>query len=755
MVQFNVQKPRRRYLGWKIFCLLTVIAALLLSVFFYYLYIQIKQRFDSRRWSIPARVFSATVPLYPGQWISVQQMRQMLEERRYQEAAREPLNAGEFKVGKGLLSVRFREFRFPGHSLASQRVQFEFLQNKISRIRGPDGDLSFLELEPLQIARLFGPDRVSRSLVNIQQVPRYLIDGIVAIEDHRFYEHGGVDWWGILRALWTDVLARKVVQGGSTITQQLVKNYFLEPDRQLKRKLLEASMAIIVDSCYSKDEILEMYMNEIYLGLRGSVAIHGMGEAARFYFGRNVEDLTLAEAATLAGMIKAPNNYSPFTRPEACIERRNVVLKRMAALRKISSEEFDRVSQEPLRVARSFLPLNVAPYFVDYVRQQLRELYAPEALESEGLSIYTTLHPELSLAAESAVREGLEELNKESCGEENPPSQQSLQALLVAVQPRTGAVLALLGGKDYEEDHLNRVFNSLRQAGTAVFPFVQLAALDRFTTTSGILDEPTPYEVEGTSWSARNFDDRYRGPVTLRRAAEEGLNAAMVNLAMQTGIQSVIDTIQSFGISSQLHPHPPVALGAFGVVPFELAGAYAALDNDGQKPYLLSLKEVVAENGDVQERRNVDFISVTTPAKAYIITDLLRGALDRGAEKSLRRTGIDFQCGVAAGTSMDFVDSWFVGYTTDLLVLVWVGYDDGRPTRFSGLQGAGRIWVKFVNEVRPWIHGQPFRIPPGVVQRIICSETGLLATTYCPDKKLEVFLTEQVPKDFCTKHKRE
>lgn len=732
-----------------------LVVVLALSVYFHHLHVEIRHRFDSRKWSIPARVFSATVPLYPGQWISILQMKQMLEERRYQEAVREPLNAGEYKVGKNTLNVRFREFRFPGHSLASQRVQFEFQQNKLNKIRGPDGELSFLELEPLQIARLFGRERVSRSLINIQQVPRYLIDGVVAIEDHRFYEHGGVDWWSILRALWTDLLARKVVQGGSTITQQLVKNYFLEPDRHLRRKLLEASMALIVDFCYSKDEILEMYMNEIYVGQRGSVAIHGMGEAARFYFGRNVEDLTLAEAATLAGMIRAPNNYSPSVHPEACIERRNVVLKRMLALKKISTDEYDKSSQEPLRVARSFLPTNVAPFFVDYVRRQLRELYAPEALESEGLSIYTTLHPEIALAAETAVRDGLEELNREVSVDESSPSEQRLEAVLVAIQPRTGAVLALLGGKDYEEGGVNRVFGAFRQAGTAVFPFVFLTALDRFSTVSELSDEPTSYPMDGEQWTVRNFDDRYRGTVSMRKAAEEGLNAATVNLAMEVGIQNLMATIRSFGISPNMPPYPSVALGAFGVTPFDLAGAYAALGNDGQKPYLLSLKEVVAENGDIQERRNIDFISVTTPAKAYIITDLLRGALERGAEKTLRRSGIDFQCGVQPGTNVDFSDSWFVGYSTDLLVLVWVGYDDCRPTGLSGLQGAGRIWVKFVNLVRPWINAQPFRIPPGVVQRIICSESGLLATTYCPDKKLEVFLTERVPKDYCTKHKRE
>ena len=439
---------------WKPLLLFGLVIALLLTGYFYYLYLEVKGRFESRRWSVPSRVFSATVPVYPGQSLTIAQLKRMLEERRYMEAGREPLRAGEYKINKGSMVVHFREFHFPGHTLPSQRVQFEFQQNKLVKIRCPYGEVPFLELESLEIARLFGQSRESRLLVNIQQVPKHLIDGIVAIEDHRFFEHGGIDWWGISRALWMDLRAGRVVQGGSTITQQLVKNYFLEPERNLKRKLLEASMSIIIEAMYSKEEILEMYMNEIYLGRRGSVAIHGFGEAARYFFGRNVEDLTFAEAATLAGMIRAPNVYSPLTKSEAALERRNTVLKRMLELGKLSPQDYEKARGEPMNVPSPTAAGSMAPYFVDYVRSQLQELYSPQTLGSEGLNIYTTLHPEMALAADAAVHDGLEELEKEYSLRGADPAEEGLQAALIAVQPKTGAVMALVGGRGLYREQL-------------------------------------------------------------------------------------------------------------------------------------------------------------------------------------------------------------------------------------------------------------------------------------------------------------
>jgi len=745
-------KKTKSYFWWKFFVLAALIVSVLVGGYFFYLYMEVHNRFATRKWSVPSRVFSATLPIYPGQALSLSELKAMLDLRRYQEAYKEPLQAGEYKVGQNNLLVRLREFHFPGRTLPQQQVRFVFANDKLARIEGDRGNIAILELEPTEIARLFGPERESRLLINIKQVPPDLTEAIVAIEDHRFYEHPGIDWWGISRALWADLVAGRVVQGGSTITQQLVKNYFLEPEKSIKRKILEASMALVIEVLYQKDEILEMYMNEIYLGQRGSVAIHGMGEAARYYFGRNVQDLTLAEAATLAGMIRAPNFYSPIKNPGTTKERRNVVLKRMLDLRMISPDQFRLALSQPLRIAKSNLPLKSAPYFVDYVRQQLQELYSPTVLETTGLSIYTSLVPEISLAAEKAVSEGLAELEKTHPKLKTNSPTESLQAVLIAVQPKTGAVLSLVGGRDYGESSFNRALYAHRQPGSAIKPFVYLRALDEFTPVSWLPDELKTYSIGGTAWAPRNYNGRYRGRVTFRTALEHSLNAATVSLAMATGLNNVIDTLHSLGIQSPLKPYPSLALGAFEVTPLELAGAYATLDNDGQKPHLLTLREVVSESGEIQQRRNVDLVSVTTPARCFIITDILEGVVQEGTATILKRLGVDFPCAGKTGTTSDYRDSWFAGYTSDLLVLVWVGFDDNQSTRLSGAQGAARIWARFVKEIRPWIHGQPFRIPPGVVERYVCTQSGMLATRACPDKRLEYFLADHVPNTYCTSH---
>ncbi len=751
------KQPRRQFSPWKFFVVLDICLAVAIAFYLFYLFVEIQQRFASQKWSIPSRVFSASVPIYPGQAVSLSQFKQMLEVRRYRESMRDGvLSAGEYKAGRDNLTVYFRDFQFPGQDIPAQKVRFTFQQNRVTKMESADGaaplPVAFLELEPVEIARLFGPERESRMLISIKQAPRHLIDAVLSIEDHRYHEHRGVDFWGIARALWMDLWARKVLQGGSTITQQLVKNYFLEPQRTLRRKVVEFCMALILEASHSKDEILEMYMNEIYLGQRGSVAIHGMGEAARYYFGRNIEDLTLNECAVLAGMIRAPNNYSPLSEPQAARERRNTVLKRMLDLEKIQPAEYERALGEPIAASEALIPVTASPYFVDYVRRQLKDLYAPEVLETKGLNVYTTLHPEMAMAAEDALREGLAELEKKHPRLRPTEGRAPLQAALIAVQPKTGAVLALAGGRDYAKSSFNRALLAYRQPGSAIKPFVYLAALDEFTPTAWLPDEQTTYTVEGKAWSPQNNDGRYRGRVMLRQSLEQSLNLPTVHLAYAVGLGRIIETARQVGITSPIKPAPSLSLGAFEVSPLELVGAYTALDNDGLRPYLLSLKEVVAGPGEVQQRRNVDIVSVTTPAKAFLITNMLEGVMKRGTARSARQMGIDFPCAGKTGTTSEYRDSWFVGYTTDLIALVWVGFDDNQPTHLTGAQGALGIWTRFMNHVRPWIAPQAFQVPPGVEELDICAVSGHLASAGCPEKRTEYFLSERIPSEHCTLH---
>jgi penicillin-binding protein 1B len=760
---FKKKSKRRGPLLWGV-SLFILICALISAGFSYYLYNEIKGRFSSRRWSVPARVFSSTVLLYKGQALSLGQLRHLLEERRYKEGSKEPVLAGEFKSSGNTLVIHFRDFQFPGIFLPSKLVEFTFQENSIVSMRTPDEEVSFLELEPVEIARLYGSERESRLLVNIRQVPQHLIDAVVAIEDHRFYEHSGFDFFGILRAMFADFRAGRVVQGGSTITQQLVKNYFLESERTLRRKFLEFSMSLIIEALYSKDEIMEMYLNEIYMGKRGGAAIHGIGEASEYYLGRNVEDLTLSEAATLAGMIRAPNEYSPLVNREAALERRNLVLKRMAALHKISPSQYDTALLEVLMVTSASGPGRLAPYFVDYVRMQAQQLYAPERLTSEGLSIYTTLQPEMAAAAEKAITEGLAEIESESAGhgaaESKPdaggePVPRRLQAVLIALQPRTGELYTLVGGRDYAESSFDRALKGRCQPGSAIEPFIYLASLNRLKLSDWVYDLPAPYELNGIPWTPKNLDGRYRGKVTFREAVEQSLKAATVNVAVQTGLDEVIGTLENFGIYPKRQDLPSLAMGSFEISPLDLARAYAVLANDGQKPFLLSLKEIVSENGDVLDRKHIDFSSVTSPAKAFLVTNLLEGVLERGTARGLKRLGVDFTCAAETGSSSEFRDSWFVGYTTDLLTLVWVGYDDNGPTGLIGSQGAAVIWGRFMNMVRPWIHPQEFEAPPGIVEEMICPESGQLATARCKGSRPEYFLSESRPDGCCTIHGRQ
>lgn len=710
----------------------------------------VKQRFDARRWSIPSRIFSATVLLFPGQSLSKLQVQRLLDERRYRPSPADLLPAGTYRLGPDSITAHIREFQFPGKRLPSQMVEFRFLQNKLVSIKKDAEEIPLLELEPLEIARLFGPNRETRLLINSREAPAHLLDAVVAIEDHRFYEHEGIDWYAIGRALFTDLLAGRVVQGGSTITQQLAKNYFLQPQRSLRRKLQEASLAVVIEALYDKGEVLEIYLNEIYMGQRGRESIHGMGEAARHYFGRNIEDLTLAESATLAGMIKAPNSYSPLDHPEAAIERRNLVLNRMLELGLISPAEHEKAKSEFLPRAVVPVQTDMAPLFVDLVQQQLLELYDTDTLTTQGLTIYTSLHPEMAQAARAVISEELVQLERSVPKGAADENSQSHRVVLIALHSKTGSVLALTGGPEGSQGLLNNVVNADRQPGSMIQPFVFLSALDRFTPSSWLETDASSQgaaaELQGRLSSSHQSNPR----ILFRDALKRSRMDATINLAHELGPEKIAETLHDLGLHPPPLPASDLALGAFPATPMELAGAYAALANDGHRPHLLSLKEVFLEDGTVQHLRQMDFGLATTPAKAYIIVNILEGSAgrDRGEESSI--LGLDFPCAVKSGTSPDTGDSWFVGFTTDLLVLVWVGHDDGGPLP---ARWAARMGTRFMNEVRPWIFPQSFVAPPGVVQRIICAQSGKLAGTRCKDKRLEVFLSELSPTETCTLHR--
>jgi len=510
------------------------------------------------------------------------------------------------QVTPGALTIFLNDLKTPWKNRQGFPVRIAMTESMIeSIIRTEDGNaVPILELEPEEISLFFGSERERRQLISIQQVPGHLIFAVLAAEDSRFYQHPGVDFRGILRAFITNLRHGSIRQGGSTLTQQLAKNYFLTPARTLTRKLKEALLSVIIEFKYEKDEILEIYLNEIYLGQKGSVAINGVGEASYFYFGKSVRELSRVEAAAIAGLIRAPNHYSPYQDKERCRSRRNMVLNAMHNKGWLSRKDLQTDLKVPVKTVGFTVHGKKAPYFVDYLAQQLKTLYRPEDLTSLGLSIYTTLDSQVQTAAENALATGLARLEriKPELRREDPAHK--LQGAVIVIQPGTGHILALVGGRNYSTSQFNRITQAQRQPGSAFKPFVYLSSLDDFSPSDMLSNQPQTYTVDGKR-EPQNFGPVTKYTVSLRGALKMSYNLATVDLAMKTGLDHIVDTAKKFHFSTPLKPYPSLALGAFEVIPLELARAYCVFAADGVQPFPLSLNGVVDENGKTLEQKHL------------------------------------------------------------------------------------------------------------------------------------------------------
>jgi len=709
---------------------------------------KVEKRFSSRRWSIPSKVFSDTLLLYPGQHINRTLFQEKLKRLGYRKVSGLPKKKGDMQISRKGTRVFLKDLKTPWKKRAGFPVNIQFDPNTIKSLARQDNGKSIplLEIEPEEIKLFFGRERESRRLVSIQKVPEHFIRAVMAAEDHRFFQHWGIDPRGILRALITNLRHGAIRQGGSTITQQLAKNYFLTPARSLVRKFQEAVLAIVMEFKYSKHDILEIYLNEIYLGQKGSVAVNGIGEAAYFYFGKPVEELSLSEAATIAGLIKAPNHYSPYKDKTACLKRRNLILTAMQSRGWISEAQLQAHSKTPVITAGYTIFGNQAPYFMDYLAQQLTSLYKPEELASLGLSIYTTLDPQVQMAAEKALKKELSRLEVKAAASTRTSSNQKLQGAVVVMQPKTGHILAMVGGRDYSKSQFNRITQSRRQPGSAFKPFVYVTGLDTVTPTTMLSNTPKKYKIDGKIWAPKNFERHGKKQVSVRSALENSDNLATVDLAMQIGLPSIIETAILFGFSTPFKPYPSLSLGAFEVIPLELARAYCAFAAGGMMPYPLGLKAVVDENGQVLERRHLNIERLISPAKAFIITSLLRGVVETGTGKTLGNKGISWPVAGKTGTTNNFRDAWFIGYTPDILALVWVGFDNGDAIKATGAQAALPIWAQLMKAIPHQISHTDFRVPDGIITRMICDEDGKpVVSENCAKPRKEFFLAENAP----------
>jgi penicillin-binding protein 1B len=590
--------------------------------------------------------------------------------------------------------------------------------------------------------------------IQLAEAPKVLVNAVLASEDHRFFEHGALDVRAVARAAWSNLHGGRVTQGGSTITQQLVKNRLLTRQRTILRKLQEAWLAILVESSYPKAQILEAYLNEIYLGQRGPLAIRGVGAAARAYFSKEVYQLTTDEAALLAGMVRAPNTYSPVLNPGRARERRDVVLKRMHALGMLDSGAYERARRQPLRALARPWSRQAAPYFADYVRQELEER------SIHGTRVDTTLDLPLQRFAENAVARGLDQLESRVPRLRRQDPRARLQVALVALDPATGEIRALVGGRDYQVSQFDRVTLARRQAGSTFKPFVYLAALrprdgpPLFTAASMVDDAPLTITVDDKPWSPRNYEERYQGRVSVRRALEQSLNSATVRISQAVSLPVIIETARTFGFRTDLAPVPAVALGAFEVTPLDLAWAYVPFASGGVRPGAIHAVRAVyrADGTRVLSGQDKPAADAMSPAEAYLMTSLLQGVIRTGTAASVPPLGVSGEVAGKTGTTNEGRDAWFVGYSSRLLAVVWVGFDEGQAHGLSGAQAALPIWADFMKQALGAYPVPPFAVADGISFADIDATNGMLAGSSCPLVIRETFLAGTEP-ERCNEHR--
>lgn len=717
-------------------------------------YTQITLSFEGRLWTLPARVYSAPLRLSPGRAVDAGALVSRLARCGYARVESSPSSPGQYRRRPSAVDLFVRGFSGGKRPVVARRVVLNFDRESIASISDERGrPVASIELEPELLSLVFGRQQQERMIVPLADVPKVLVDAVLAAEDARFYRHAGIDPLAVLRAAVTNVKSGRIVQGGSTITQQTVKNLYFSQERTWWRKIREASMSVILDSRYSKDRILEVYLNAVYLGQRGSVSICGVQAASRYFFGRNVADLSLAEAATLAGMIRNPGGYNPFTHADRAVERRNAVLDAMLDLGVADKAEVARAKAESLRVASGGAGFAQAPYVVDFVRAQIAELYSEQVLAENGLEIYTTIDTLVQASAEEALARGLARLEADVPIIRRQKARRRLQGSVIVTDPRSGAILALVGGRDYQDSQFNRATQARRQPGSCFKPFVYLAAFqaamagkDGGLTPASILDD-SPFELVsgGRTWRPSNYDGMFLGPLPARAALEESRNVPTARAALSVGLNSVIATAKACGFTENFAPLPSLALGAQEVTPLELATAYGTLATFGINVPARILEDVEVRDGRKLEKRVREAREAVVPVAAYLVDDVLRGVLIRGTAASASALGFRGDAAGKTGTTDDTRDAWFVGFTPEILALVWVGYDDNTKTGLTGASGALPIWVDLMMHAQHRWAGSTFPEPPGVLRVEVDPESGELAVAGCPKRAEEVFAAGTEP----------
>lgn len=645
------------------------------------------------------------------------------------------------------------------------RAFIEVKNGKVAAIRDTGGtSVSSYRLEPEIVTNVLDEGRGKRTPVAYSELPAHLVHAIVSVEDKRFFHHSGLDFIRVAKAAYVDLKEGRKEQGASTINMQIARSFWLDQDKTWKRKITEALLALALDHRFSKEEVLQLYANEVYLGRSGSFSVHGFGEAARAFFGKDVRDLTLAESATLAGIIQRPSYFNPFRYKDRVRQRRDLVLELMRANRYIDDWTLAKAKAEPLVVKSSSVTSSDAPYFVDLVNGDLQEQFPNWDFESSAYRIYSTLDLDLQRAAEDAIEAGLAPLNKKFSGKRAEKVNGNLpQVAMVVLDAKTGAIRALVGGRNYAESQLNRVF-AMRQPGSTFKPFVYAAAMQSAVETSGkrgitagtvFNDQPTTFTFRRETYQPANFGDRYLGNVTARRALANSLNIPTVKAAELIGYQPVVNVARAAGISAPLEPTPSLALGSYEISPIELAEAYTVFPNRGVHVKRNWVSSIRSGDNRVVYRHKPQQNRVLDERVAYIVTNIMEDVVQSGTAAGVRAKGFKLPAAGKTGTARD---GWFAGFTSELLTVVWVGFDDYSDLATEGSKSALPIWTEFMkraHSLHNYADAKPFQAPDGLVRANIDATSGLLADSSCEYVKSEFFIKGTQPTKYCTGHYNE
>ncbi|HET6670531.1 MAG TPA: PBP1A family penicillin-binding protein [Pyrinomonadaceae bacterium] len=703
-----------------------------------------------------AGIYAAPKQLRPGESISAEELVAYLKRAGYVEKGTQAETARGRYLIQGLnLDIEPSQNSSVDGVRQFPRIRAQFAKNgkAVSSISNLDGNgrLERAWLEPELISSVTGRERAKRKIIGFNDLPPHLVKAIVVTEDRSFFEHYGVNLRGIVRALIrrydnSDPNSPIARQGGSSITQQLVKNLLLSPERTLRRKVAEAYMSIILETRLSKEKIFELYCNQVYLGQQAGFSINGFGEAADSYFGKDVTNLTLPEAALLAGLIRSPNRYNPYHELETATARRNQVLDSMAEVGEVTREEADRAKAEPVTVAtvRGRIDASDAPYFSDYVQSQLGDIIAGPG-SAEHLRIYTTIDMDLQRAAYAALSKQVAALDKVEA-KRFPPG--TLQAALVALNAKTGEIVAMVGGRDYSKSQLNRAASALRQPGSVFKPFVYATALNtaydrvpRLITPATIyIDEPKTFTYDNQEYSPGNFGESYRhGPVTLRDALVNSLNVITVDVAMEVTIGRVMALASKAGLPKPPRAYPAMALGTSEATPLQVASAYTSFANLGTRTSAIPINRITTGNGVTIAAPTAQKNEVMRPEVAYVMNSFMKDVVNRGTAAKVRARGLKANVAGKTGTSRD---GWFAGFTPNLVCVVWVGFDDGSQLGLTGANSALPIWTDFMQVAlseHPEWQGD-WQMPEGIEQVAINPKTGEIAAEDDPERRLELFI---------------